>query len=77
MGLAYGLFEEDEKQEAFAHLLRLIDERDGHMDVGVLGMRVIFDVLADFGYADLAYRMITRTDYPSYGEWVARGERCV
>ena len=74
MGLAYGLFEEDEKQKAFAHLLRLIDERDGHMDVGVLGMRVIFDILADFGYADLAYHMITRTDYPAYGEWVARGE---
>ena len=30
-------------------------------------------VLADYGEAELAYKMITRTDYPSYGHWIARG----
>ena len=38
-----------------------------------MGGRVIFRLLAENGYADLAYNMITRPDYPSYGDWVQRG----
>lgn len=73
MALYYSLFNEDEKQSAFARLLELIDEKDGHMDVGVLGARVIFHVLSDFGHTDLAYNMITRPDFPSYGYIVELG----
>lgn len=36
-------------------------------------MRVLFRVLSDFGEADLAFKMITRPDYPSYGNFVERG----
>lgn len=48
-------------------------EQEYHLDVGVLGGRVLFHVLTDFGYSDLAFSMITRPDYPSYGNWIARG----
>ena len=34
---------------------------------------MIFHVLSRFGYSDLAFKMITREDYPSYGNWVKRG----
>ena len=34
---------------------------------------VLFHVLDGFGYSDLAWHIITRTDYPSYGNWVDRG----
>lgn len=30
-------------------------------------------MLSRFGYSDLAFKMITREDYPSYGNWVKRG----
>ena len=43
------------------------------MDIGVLGARVLFHVLADEGYADLAFNMIVRDDYPSYGNWIKEG----
>ena len=43
------------------------------MDTGILGGRVLFHVLTAFGRSDLAFHMITRTDFPSYGNWVARG----
>jgi alpha-L-rhamnosidase len=39
----------------------------------VLGGRVIFRVLCDFGYEDLAIKMITRPDQPSYGCMIADG----
>lgn len=73
MALFYGIFEPGEQSAAFDRLLALIDEQDGHMDTGILGGRVLFHVLTAFGRSDLAYHMITRTDFPSYGNWVARG----
>lgn len=73
MAIFYDVFEPGEKPAAFARLLELIDDFDGHMDTGILGARVIFHVLSAFDRADLAYEMITRPDYPSYGNWIARG----
>ena len=54
-------------------MLKYIKEADGHIDVGVLGGRVLFHVLSSFGHSDLAYKMIARPDYPSYGNWIERG----
>jgi alpha-L-rhamnosidase len=73
MCLAHGVFSEEERPEAFARLLEMVHACGDHMDVGVLGGRVLFRVLSDFGYADLAYHMITREDFPSYGNWLKRG----
>lgn len=73
MAIYYGLFEKTELDRAFEVLLSLIHKADDHMDVGVLGGKVIFHILAEFGYADLAYKMITRPDCPSYGNWLERG----
>ena len=73
MCLYYKLFEPEEETEAVAVLRRLVKDADDHMDVGILGGEVLFFVLSDFGYADLAFTMITRPDYPSYGNWIERG----
>lgn len=73
MALYYGCFNEEEKPRAFDYLLKLIDDADGHMKTGVLGGRVIFRLLADYGKADLAFNMIVRPDFPSYGNWIERG----
>ena len=73
MALYYGMFEEDEKKAAYSVLLRLIDETDGHFNTGVLGGRIIYRLLADNGDAELAYNMLVRPDYPSYGNWIKRG----
>lgn len=73
MGIFYNVFEESEKEKAFLRLLDFIKEADNHMDVGVLGGRVIFHVLSRFGYSDLAFEMITSPTYPSYYNWIERG----
>ena len=73
MAIFYDVFEEDEKPAAFENLLKLVHKWDDHISVGVLGGRVIFHVLTQFGYADLAFKMITREDFPSYGNWIKRG----
>jgi len=73
MAIFYDIFEPAEKTAALEVLLRQIKQTDGHLDVGILGARVLFHVLADFGHTDLALEMIRRPDFPSYGWWVAQG----
>lgn len=73
MALYYGVFEPGERDKAFAQLVAQIERANGHLDTGVLGGRVIFHVLTDFGRSDLAYAMITHPQYPSYADWVNRG----
>lgn len=73
MCLYYGIYSDGEFDKAFNVLLRLIRDAGDHMDVGVLGGRVIFRLLAEHGHADLALKMIAREDYPSYGNWIKRG----
>ena len=73
MAIYYGLFKKPERPAAFKRLLEIIHQNGDHMNAGALGMRVLFHVLSEYGQADLAYEMITRKDYPSYGNWIARG----
>ena len=73
MAIYYRMFTEEEKPCALEVLLGYIHDADDHFDTGVLGGKVIYRVLAENGYAELAYKMITRPDYPSYGNWIARG----
>ena len=74
MAIFYGLCEnEKEVENAFNLLLRYIHDKDDHVYCGVLGGRVIFRVLCDYGYEDLAYQMIVRPDEPSYGYMIERG----
>ena len=69
----YGVFEPEEIDAAGKVLEAIIHENGDHFDSGMIGMRVIFHVLSDLGLGDLAYKMITRTDFPSYGMFVKRG----
>jgi len=66
IALYYGVFDEDERDAAFAHLVRQIHEKDDTFDSGFIGMHCIFHVLSDFGESELAFRMITRDKFPSY-----------
>ncbi len=73
MAMFYGIFNADEMEKATARLVRLIKDDDTHMNVGVLGGRVLFRVLSDNGEHELAYRLITRRDYPSYANLLEQG----
>ena len=69
----YNVFNEGEKAQACKVLVDIIHEADDHFDCGMIGLRTVFHVLSDCGESELAYKMITRDDYPSYGMFVRRG----
>ena len=74
MAIFYGVCDgEEEKRAALATLIEEIHTHEDHMMTGVLGGRVIFRVLCDYGYEDLAVKMIARRDAPSYGSMIELG----
>lgn len=73
MAIYYDLLTPAEKKIAFDVLLRLIERNGMNFSVGYLGARCIFHVLSDYGYTDLAYNMITKDTFPSYGLFVKYG----
>ena len=70
MCLYYGVFDPSEECSAFDRHSQIIHDCDDHIDLGVLGGRVIFHTLSSFGESDLAFKMITCDDYISYGNRV-------
>lgn len=73
MALFFGIFENGERPKAFKRLVEMIEDNDGLMDVGILGARVIFRVLSEFGRTDLAYKMVTDGRMASYAYWINKG----
>lgn len=65
--------EQSERPLVIDRLVELINAADGHLDVGILGAKYLFNTLSDYGRHDLAYRIATQTTMPSYGTWVKEG----
>ncbi len=74
MAIFYDVFTAEEKAKGFEVLLDIIREDHNSFTSGFQGMRVVFHVLSEFGQSELAYHMITKAEYPSYGYWAAKGE---
>jgi len=73
MAIFYNVFDPHEEEAAFNVLLEIIKEENDHFNMGVLGARVLFHVLAQFGKIDLALKLITQKTFPSYGWWLEQG----
>ncbi|MCS7112010.1 MAG: family 78 glycoside hydrolase catalytic domain [Ignisphaera sp.] len=46
---------------------------DSHFNVGILGMKYVPEVLARYGYTELAYRALTQETYPGFGYMIREG----
>lgn len=74
MALNFGMIDEENKQAAVEELVRRIETDNNHFNTGVVGSHCFFNVLAENGYADLAFRLIMQPEGPSYGYLVDQGE---
>ena len=74
IAIYFDVFTPAEKAEAFKKLVEIVHRDGDSITSGFLGLRVIFRVLAEHGESELAYKMITRKEYPGYGYWVEKGE---
>jgi alpha-L-rhamnosidase len=67
--LYFGMVPEDKKEVVFRH----ITDKIGHISTGVIGTQWLMRGLTENGRADLAYKLATNTDYPSWGYMVKQG----
>src|SRR5437870_3881274 len=72
LALAFDLLPEAQRAGAAA---RLADDvkKFGHLTTGFLGTPLLCQVLSDYGYLDLAYMLLNRTQYPSWLYPVTKG----
>ena len=49
------------------------DEWKGHLSTGIYGTKFMLDVLSRGGHADVAYSMVSQTNFPGWGWMLANG----
>jgi alpha-L-rhamnosidase len=72
-GLYLGLVPEGNQDKALAYLQRLIEEKQGHLTTGILGTPFLLDVLCRHGLSDIAYRIVNKRSFPSWGHMLVQG----
>lgn len=64
--LAFGLFNDADKQKALQYLKALIFEANTHLRTGFLGTPLLSRVLPESGNTDLMYELLFKETYPSW-----------
>ncbi len=77
LALKFGLVSGEAKKKAVSHLKRKIDEADGHLNTGFVGVSYLLPVLCDNGYEDTAYDILLKDTYPSWLYSVKNGATTV
>ena len=73
LALEFGIHETDQENRLLESLIRDLERRNNHLNVGVMGVRYIFEVLSRYGYGDLALGVLEKNTYPSFGHLIERG----
>lgn len=72
--LSLGLVPDQHRQNVVDTLVHDITVIHGHhLNTGIVGTRYLPDVLTEHGHAELAYRLVTQTTYPSWGYMIKEG----
>lgn len=73
-GLAMEPVPSPNREHALKSLLHRIQIDDhGHLDTGIIGTPILLDVLVEHGHESVAYEILTKTTYPSYGHMLESG----
>lgn len=71
MPLYWDVVPEEDRQRVADNLAADVAARG--LDVGLLGSKAILGALSSNGHLDLAFRMATSTEHPSWGYWMKNG----
>ncbi len=64
--IAFGIAPIEKRQALADRLSEYVKESEYHTTTGFIGARFLFEVLADYGHADDAYKLLTNTTDPSW-----------
>lgn len=72
--LAFGMVPESRQQRVADNVAdKISNELGGHIATGLIGTQWLMKTLTRFGHSDIAYRIATNRDYPSWGYMIDNG----
>ena len=71
--LYQGLVEPANRARVLSNLVAAVEQANGHIDTGILGAKYLLNALLENGRADVAYRIASQKDLPSWGWWLEQG----
>lgn len=66
LGIWFGIFDEDEMQEAGEQLCRLLRENKNHLSTGFVGTAYLCPALSETGHLEEAYSLLLNEEYPGW-----------
>ena len=74
LSLQLGLVPEGSEEKLFENIVqKTVVDFGGHVSTGVLGIQQLMRGLTQHGNVDLAYKIATKTTYPSWGYMIEKG----
>lgn len=73
MALHFDLLSPQNRKKALKYLLENIDAKDGHLATGFVGVSYLLPALSENGSNEIAYDLITKDTYPSWGYSIRNG----
>jgi alpha-L-rhamnosidase len=64
--LTYDLLDDAQKPVVVQQLVNLVHDANDHISTGFLATPILLPTLADYGHADLAYKILTQRTWPSW-----------
>lgn len=72
--LAYDLAPNEYREGVFKNIVdKTMTDYKGHISTGLVGAEWLMRTLSNYGRGDIAYKLATNTDYPSWGYMAANG----
>ena len=74
LSLCYGMVPDGYAEKVFQNIVEKTEKDfDSHVSTGLVGIQWLMRGLSDYGRADLALRIATNRDYPSWGYMIENG----
>jgi len=71
--LYFGVTPKENVKDVAAALAERVKEDKYHVNAGVHGAKAVLHALSANGYGEMAYKMASATDFPSWGYWIKGG----
>lgn len=73
LAIMRGIFKEEETEKAVKNLVAAVENDGEHISYGLQGATALLPCLFENGFADLAWKLIMRDDFPSYKHFIDQG----
>ncbi len=73
LALAFNLLTPAQSALAANKFAAAVNAQNGHPSTGMVTTHLLLPALTSIGRSDLAYQMLEKTDYPSWGYWISLG----